>query len=77
MALVVAIMRLCYISISIYLYLYIYIYLLPLCVYVLYIYIPACPGLVCFFNRGVTEGISSSENLCSMFVYVLFYVNLC
>ena len=30
-----------------------------------------------FFNRGDTEGTNSSKILCSMFVYVLFYVNLC
>ena len=39
--------------------------------------IPACPSLMCFFNRGDTEGTDSSKILCSMFVYVLFYVNLC
>ena len=41
--------------------------------------IPACPSLVCFFffNRADTEGTNSSKILCSMFVYVLFYVNLC
>ena len=38
---------------------------------------PACPGLVCFFNGGDTEGTNSSKILCPMFVYVLFYVNLC
>ena len=38
--------------------------------------IPACPSLMCFFNRGDTEGTNSSKNLCLMFVYVLFYVNL-
>ena len=38
--------------------------------------IPACPSLMCFFNRGDTEG-TNSKILCSMFVYVLFYVNLC
>ena len=33
--------------------------------------IPACPGLVCFFNRGNnTEGTNSSEVFCFMFVYV-------
>ena len=32
---------------------------------------------VCVFNRGDTEGTNSSEILCSMFVYVMFYVNLC
>ena len=30
-----------------------------------------------FFNRGDTEGTNSSKILCSMFVYVFFYVNLC
>ena len=30
-----------------------------------------------FFNRGDTERTNSSKILCSMFVYVLFYVNLC
>ena len=39
--------------------------------------IPACPSLMCFFNRGDTEGTNSSKNVCPMFVYVLFYVNLC
>ena len=39
--------------------------------------IPACPSLMCFFNRGGTEGTNSSKILCSMFVHVLFYVNLC
>ena len=34
--------------------------------------IPACPSLVCFFNRGDTEGTNSSKILCLMFVYVLF-----
>ena len=38
--------------------------------------IPACPSLLCFFNRGDTEGTNSSKILCLMFVYVLFYVNL-
>ena len=37
----------------------------------------ACPSLMCFFNRGDMEGTNSSKILCSMFVYVLFYVNLC
>ena len=32
---------------------------------------------VLFFNRGGTKGINSSKILCSMFVYVLFHVNLC
>ena len=39
--------------------------------------IPACPSLMCFFNRGDTERTNSSKMLCPMFVYVLFYVNLC
>ena len=39
--------------------------------------IPACPSLMCFFNRGDTEGTNSSKILCPMFVYVLFYVDLC
>ena len=39
--------------------------------------IPACPSRMCFFNRGDTEGTNSSKILCPMFVYVLFYVNLC
>ena len=39
--------------------------------------IPACPSLMCFFNRGDTEGTNSSKILCLLFVYVLFYVNLC
>ena len=39
--------------------------------------IPVCPSLMCFFNRGGTKGTNFSINLCSMFVYVLFYVNLC
>ena len=39
--------------------------------------IPACASLMCFFNSGGTKGTNSSKILCSMFVYVLFYVNLC
>ena len=39
--------------------------------------IPACPSLMCFFNRGDAGGTNSSKILCLMFVYVLFYVNLC
>ena len=38
--------------------------------------IPACPCLMCFFNRGNMEETNSSKVLCLMFVYVLFYVNL-
>ena len=33
--------------------------------------IPACPSLMCSFNRGSIEG-TNSENLCLMFVYVCF-----
>ena len=36
--------------------------------------IPACPSL---FYRGDTDGTNSSKILCSMFVTVLFHVNLC
>ena len=32
---------------------------------------------MCFYNRGDTEGTKSSKVLCSMFVCVLFYVDLC
>ena len=39
--------------------------------------IPACPSLMCFFNRGDTEGTNSSKILCPMFVYESFYVKLC
>ena len=39
--------------------------------------IPSCPSLLCFSNRGDTERTNSSKMLCSMFVYVLFYANLC
>ena len=39
--------------------------------------IPACHSLMCFFNRGDTEGTNSSNILCSMFLYVLLYVKLC
>ena len=39
--------------------------------------IPACPGLMCFLTRAITEGTNSSKILCLMFVYVLLYVNLC
>ena len=38
---------------------------------------PVCPSLMCFFNRGDTEGTNSLKILCSMFVCVLFYVTLC
>ena len=39
--------------------------------------VPVCPCLMCFFNRGSTEGTNSLKILCLMFVYVLFYINLC
>ena len=39
--------------------------------------IPACPSLMCFFNRVDTEETNSSKILFSMFAYILFYVNLC
>ena len=39
--------------------------------------IPACPSLMCFLNKGDTEGTDSLKILCPMFGYVLFYVNLC
>ena len=32
---------------------------------------------VIFFNRDGIEGTNSSNILCMVFVYVLFYVNLC
>ena len=34
-------------------------------------------SLMRFFNRGDTEGTNSWKILCSIYVYVLFYVNLC
>ena len=39
--------------------------------------VPVCPSRMCFFNRSDTEGTNFSKFLCSVFVYVLFYVNLC
>ena len=33
--------------------------------------IPACPSLMCSFNRGNIEG-TNFENLCLMFVYACF-----
>ena len=39
--------------------------------------IPACPSLMCFFNRADTEETNFSKVLCLMFVYVLFCVGLC
>ena len=33
--------------------------------------------IVFVIDRGDTEGTNSSKVLCLMFVYVLFYVNLC
>ena len=38
--------------------------------------IPACPSLVCFFDRGDTGGTVSLNILCPMFVYVLFHICL-
>ena len=38
--------------------------------------IPACPCLMCFFNRDDTDGTTSSNILCLMFEYD-FHVNLC
>ena len=38
--------------------------------------VPACPSLMCFFNRGGTKGTNALKILCSIFVCVLFYVNL-
>ena len=32
--------------------------------------IPECPGLMCFFNRGNTEGTNSLKLFCLMFVCV-------
>ena len=32
--------------------------------------IPACPSLMCFFNRGNTEGTNSLKILCLVFLYV-------
>ena len=34
--------------------------------------IPACPSLMCFFNRGDTEGTNSSKILCPMFVFAVW-----
>ena len=31
-----------------------------------------CPSLMCFFNRGNTEGTNSLKILCLMFVHVCF-----
>ena len=39
--------------------------------------IPACPSLMCFFNRGYTEGTNSSKLLCLTFVCVLLYMQIC
>ena len=39
--------------------------------------VPGCPSLMCCFDSGGTEGTNSSKILCSMFVYVLFDVNVC
>ena len=34
--------------------------------------IPACPSLICFFNRSNTEGTNFSKKMCLMFVCVFF-----
>ena len=36
--------------------------------------IPACPSLMCFFNRDKTEGTNSlkKKKMCLMFVYVFY-----
>ena len=34
--------------------------------------IPACPSLMCSFNRGNVEG-TNSENLCLMFLYTCVF----
>ena len=36
-----------------------------------------CPSLSFFFSRGDTKGTNSSKILCLMFVFALFYANLC
>ena len=33
--------------------------------------IPACSSLMCFFNKGDTEGTNFSKKICLMFLYVL------
>ena len=39
--------------------------------------IRGCPSHMCFFNRDDTEGTNSLQILGLMFVYVLFYADLC
>ena len=34
--------------------------------------IPACPNLMCLFNRGNTKVTNSLKMLCLMFAYVLY-----
>ena len=38
--------------------------------------IPACPSLMCFLNRGNTEGNNSSKIVCLMFVCCFFLCGL-
>ena len=35
--------------------------------------IPACPSLMCSFNRGNTEGTNSLEKMCLLFVYTCMF----
>ena len=37
--------------------------------------VTACPSLMCFFNRGCTEGTNFLKILCLTFVYVLLFVS--
>ena len=80
MALVFAVMHLCNIKNKIYCF----------CAFLFYTFLksglhkstewsttPACPGLMCFLTGVIPKGLNSSKMLCSMFVYVLFHVNLC
>ena len=39
--------------------------------------VPACPSLMCFFNRGNTEGINSSKNLFDDCVCFVIYMKIC
>ena len=77
MALVFAIMHLynflkfCIVSVHSF---FIFFFNLVLINYIEWLIIPACPSLMCSFNRGNTEQ-SKLENLCLIFVSsVLFYV---
>ena len=36
--------------------------------------IPACPCLMCFFNRSNTEGTNSLKILCLMFIFVCLFL---